>query len=67
MEHQKRARYSKPLDAELKEILMEEESDENLLTQLNLVKICHHHHQIMRQRKRILGLMIEDPRIRQRS
>jgi hypothetical protein len=34
MEHQKRAQYSKPLNAEeLKEILMEEESDEELLTQ----------------------------------
>jgi hypothetical protein len=31
MEHKKRARYSEPLDAEeLKEILMEEESDEEL-------------------------------------
>jgi hypothetical protein len=34
MEHQKRSRYSTPLDAEeLKEILMEEESDDELLTQ----------------------------------
>jgi hypothetical protein len=34
MEHRKRAQYSKPLNAEeLKEILMEEESDEELLTQ----------------------------------
>jgi hypothetical protein len=35
------------------------------VSSLNLVKICHHR-QIMRQRKRILGFVIEDLRIRQR-
>ena len=37
MEHRKRARYSKPLDAEeLNEILMEEESDEELEEERNM-------------------------------
>jgi hypothetical protein len=61
MEPQKRAQYSKLIDTEeMEEILMEEESDEELELNEFIEPHGNYHHQVMRHKKQKLGFMLED-------